>query len=153
MGLRGRRAAPPPAAGMTEAQRLIAAARLLQDALLVAIPRAGLALDIRQRMQQPQPGDLVWETSTAIRALQDPQHALVCLGWYLRPGFQPDVTQQEWETNPDRHEYRGQPWADSPGQNVHVIAPWGNPRGEYVWRNAELLALPLELAIPPGWRR
>jgi hypothetical protein len=138
---------------MTEAQRLIAAARLLRAMVMLGNPQAGDVTDLRQRMDTPQPGDLVWETSTAIRALTDPQHALVCLGWYLAPGFQPDTTREQWESTPDRHQYSGQPWADSPGQNVHVIRPWGDPRGEYVWRNAEVLALPLELAIPPGWRR
>ncbi len=154
MGIRGRRAAPPPAAaGMTEAQRLIAAARLLRTTISVADRRAGVTTEIRQRMEHPQPGDLVWETSTALRALQDPQHALVCLGWYLRRASRPWYGPQEWAADPDAHEYPGQPYADAPGRTVHIIRPWGNPAGEYAWDNAELLTLPLDLAIPASWRR
>lgn len=133
----------PTPAEMSEAQRLIAAGRLLYNMVLLGDRAAGDVVRLRARMENPQPGDLVFETSTAELALRDRRHAEVALGWYVRTGVAPWASREEWAASPDRHEYPGQPYEDSPGRQVLIIRPWGSPRGEYVWDNAELRVLPL----------
>lgn len=135
---------PTPVERMTEAQRLIAAGRLLRDAVAAGHPDAGVTQRLRERMRSPQVGDLVWETSTEYLSLRDPDHAARALGWYVRRGESPWLSREAWDASPEAHQYPGQPYGDSPGREVWVIRPWRDPTSEYAWENAWLLALPLD---------
>jgi hypothetical protein len=129
---------------MTEAQRLIAAGRLLRATTLVGNPaRSVERLDAR--MRNPRPGDIVWETSTSLRSLRDAAWAERAVGWYVTQGQSPWVSREEWEGGDcEWREDPGQPYEECPTRLVWVIRPWGNPDGEFTWENAELLALPLD---------
>lgn len=153
--LRGRRAgrddytAP---AEMTEAQRLVAAGRMLWSATLIGNPPPSTRRLI-ERMRNPQPGDLVWESSTALRALRDPAWADRVLGWFVKRGLSPWVSREEWESaDCEWRERDGQPYEECPTRQIWIIRPWGNPTGEFSWENAELLALPLDWTADEMYR-
>ncbi|ONH62371.1 hypothetical protein CcI49_03050 [Frankia sp. CcI49] len=135
---------PTPAAEMTEAQRLIAAGRLVRTTASFGNPEAGYIQRLRERMSTPRVGDLVWETSTEPLSLRDPDHAARAVGWYVRRGESPWLSREDWDADPESHEYPGQPYEDSPGREVSVIRPWRDPASEYAWENAELSVLPLD---------
>lgn len=129
---------------MTEAQRLIAAGLLLQRTTLVGNP-APVVDQISERMRNPQPGDLVWETSTSLRSLRDPAWAEKALGWFVERGQSPWASREEWARDEcEWREYAGQPYEECPTRLVWIIRPWGDPDGRFVWENAKLLGLPLD---------
>ncbi len=125
---------------MTEAQRLVEAGRLLSSAVFVGF-KVPYVDELAQVMKDPQPGDLVWEFSTQLRSLYDPEHAATAVGWFARRDEKPRWTREAWDEM-----QAGEPYENCPVDHVWVIRPWFDPTREFTWENAEFFRLPL------GWR-
>lgn len=135
-----------PPERMTEAQRLIAAGRLLMEATIVSSDPPPIVRELWDRQKDPRPGDLVWERSTRVRSLQDPEHAATAVGWFVRRDSRPVATREQWE-DPDQgwRDHPGQPYEECDTEPTWVIRPWFDQDAEFEWVNAEFLVLPL------GW--
>ncbi len=126
-----------PPEEMTEAQRLIAAAKLLSSAVFVGRP-VPYVEELARVMRDPKPGDLVWESTTQYRSLRDPEHAATALGWFVRYDEKLRCTDgvcREMGTD--------ELCEDCPLDPVTVIRPWFDPTQEFTWGNCEFFVLPL----------
>lgn len=112
--------------------------------------------DIQRAFKQadnPQPGDLVLETSTAWSWLKSGQSPGPALGILLRVS-QELVVYEEAEDDPDSElDQEGDVKKRSSHkpslyENVFYIAPLDESRSEYRWTNANFIALHTEKALP-----
>ena len=140
---------PTPPGEQTEAQRLIIVGyRLYMSTCCGPFPQAPSTVALSERMRDVQPGDLVFEASSAYRCTRDPGAAEDALGWLIRVEQHPVVNPAEFAKQENGWDgYDGWPdYAACPKEKRYRIRRYGRPEDdEFTWANAEFLAVPTSM--------
>jgi hypothetical protein len=111
--------------------------------------------DFFKRATNPQPGDLVLETSTFFTWSRN-KDAIpgASLGYLLREDWEPVITEQQLRNMHAEGDYYDSPseaHEDIPRERVYYIEPLDGSVPEYRWRNASFIAIPTDNW--QAWRR